>query len=166
MKRLIAIVLTLVLALSLAACSSDKGESTAVESTEISEVSQPDENVNSMEDLYAPFREQIESQAEESNAALGESSKLSVKNDYDSFYLNWKYANWESASEADKAKCINAYMGYLGDLMGMVVTEEDRSEEQTSRLYSSLMNTLKNNPDFTVKEIILYTLAAEESEEE
>ena len=170
MKKILAVLLSAAMLISLAACSSsnesESSETTSSVSeteTESSDVTADEETTENAEssDPYAAMRADIEAQAEESEAELEtENSSIStVKNEYDSFYLDWKYTNWESASEADREKCINAYMGYFGDLMNMWVSDEDRSEEQMSRLYTSLENALIKNPDFTVKEILVYSVA-------
>lgn len=164
MKRTLYIILGIAFVLSLSACSSSDStessinietESTAV-SNETAESSNP----------YEAFQDEANALAESSdaNASSEDDTAVStVKNEYDSVYLQWKYSNWESASDADRRKCAEAYLGYYGDVLGWKVSDEDKSDEQLQKIEESLSGALKKNPDFSVQEIIVYILSEDAS---
>jgi hypothetical protein len=170
MKRTILVLLTLIMLLSFTACSSSETEeSSADESTETTEVSSESSSANGFE----AFQDEANSLAESSDANVEESSESeddgkvsTVNNDYDTVYLQWKYSNWESASDEDRRKCAIAYLGYYGDVLGWKVTEDDQTDEQLEKIETSLEGALENNQDFTVQEIILYILSEDSSSSE
>ncbi|MDO4459102.1 MAG: hypothetical protein Q4C42_03310 [Clostridia bacterium] len=153
MKRIIALILALVMSASFVACSSDK-EFVDSESTEISVT----ENSN----LFEAFQEEANEMAESSDAnvesSVDESKVRDVNNEFDSVYLEWKYSNWETASDADRGKCVIAYVGFLGNVLGWSVKAEDQSEEQMTALTEALESALKANSDITVREYVIYSL--------
>ena len=165
MKHTILVLLTLIMLLSFTACSSSESEEgSADESTETTEVSSESSSANGFE----AFQDEANSLAESSDANVEESSEddgkvNTVNNDYDTVYLQWKYSNWESASDEDRRKCAIAYLGYYGDVLGWEVTEEDMTDEQLEKIETSLEGALENNQDFTVQEIILYILSEDSS---
>ncbi len=163
MKRTILVLLTLIMLLSFTACSSSETE----ESTETTEASTESSSSNGFE----AFQDEANSLAESSDANAEESSEddgkvNTVNNDYDTVYLQWKYSNWESASDEDRRKCAIAYLGYYGDVLGWEVTEEDQTDQQLEKIETSLEGALENNQDFTVQEIILYILSEDSSSSE
>ncbi len=164
MKRTLYIILGIAFILTLSACSSnDSAESSANTDTESTTVSS--ETAESS-NPYAAFQEEASALAESSdaNASSDDSSTVStVKNEYDSVYLQWKYSNWESASDADRRKCAEAYLGYYGDVLGWKVSDADKSDEQLQKIEESLSGALKKNPDFSVQEIVIYILSEDES---
>ncbi len=165
MKRTLYIILGIVFVLSLSACSSsDSAESTSNTDTESTAVSS--ESANSS-NPYEAFQEEANALAESSDANASSESDSStvstVNNEYDSVYLQWKYSNWESASDADRRKCAEAYLGYYGDVLGWKVSDADKSDEQLEKIEDSLSGALKNNPDFSVQEIIIYILSEDSS---
>lgn len=164
MKRTLFIILGIAFILSLSACSSsDSAESsinTETESTAVSSESTESSNP------YEAFQDEASALAESSdaNASSEDDTAVStVKNEYDSVYLQWKYSNWESASDADRRKCAEAYLGYYGDVLGWKVSDEDKSDEQLQKIEESLSGALKKNPDFSVQEIIVYILSDDAS---
>ncbi len=164
MKRTLYIILGIAFILSLSACSSsDSAESsinTETESTAVSSESTESSNP------YEAFQDEASALAESSdaNASSEDDTAVSiVKNEYDSVYLQWKYSNWESASDADRRKCAEAYLGYYGDVLGWKVSDEDKSDEQLQKIEESLSGALKKNPDFSVQEIIVYILSEDAS---
>lgn len=164
MKRTLFIILGIAFILSLSACSSsDSAESsinTETESTAVSSESTESSNP------YEAFQDEASALAESSdaNASSEDDTAVStVKNEYDSVYLQWKYSNWESASDADRRKCAEAYLGYYGDVLGWKVSDEDKSDEQLQKIEESLSGALKKNPDFSVQEIIVYILSEDAS---
>lgn len=164
MKRTLYIILGIAFILTLSACSSsDSAESSANSDTESTAVSS--ETAESS-NPYAAFQEEASALAESSdaNTSSDDSSTVStVKNEYDSVYLQWKYSNWESASDADRRKCAEAYLGYYGDVLGWKVSDADKSDEQLQKIEESLSGALKKNPDFSVQEIVIYILSEDES---
>lgn len=164
MKRTLYIILGIAFILSLSACSSsDSAESsinTETESTAVSSESTESSNP------YEAFQDEASALAESSdaNASSEDDTAVStVKNEYDSVYLQWKYSNWESASDADRRKCAEAYLGYYGDVLGWKVSDEDKSDEQLQKIEESLSGALKKNPDFSVQEIVVYILSEDAS---
>lgn len=164
MKRTLFIILGIAFILSLSACSSsDSAESsinTETESTAVSSESTESSNP------YEAFQDEASALAESSNANASsedDTAVSTVKNEYDSVYLQWKYSNWESASDADRRKCAEAYLGYYGDVLGWKVSDEDKSDEQLQKIEESLSGALKKNPDFSVQEIIVYILSEDAS---
>ncbi len=164
MKRTLYIILGIAFILTLSACSSnDSAESsvnTETESTAVSNVTTENSNP------YEAFQNEASALAESSdaNASSEDSTAVStVKNEYDSVYLQWKYSNWESASDADRRKCAEAYLGYYGDVLGWKVSDEDKSDEQLKKIEESLSGALKKNPDFSVQEIVVYILSEDAS---
>lgn len=164
MKRTLYIILGIAFILSLSACSSsDSAESsinTETESTAVSNETAESSNP------YEAFQDEANALAESSdaNASSEDDTAVSiVKNEYDSVYLQWKYSNWESASDADRRKCAEAYLGYYGDVLGWKVSDEDKSDEQLQKIEESLSGALKKNPDFSVQEIIVYILSEDAS---
>lgn len=164
MKRTLYIILGIAFILSLSACSSsDSAESsinTETESTAVSSESTESSNP------YEAFQDEASTLAESSdaNASSEDDTAVStVKNEYDSVYLQWKYSNWESASDADRRKCAEAYLGYYGDVLGWKVSDEDKSDEQLQKIEESLSGALKKNPDFSVQEIVVYILSEDAS---
>ncbi len=164
MKRTLYIILGIAFILTLSACSSnDSAESsvnTETESTAVSNVTTENSNP------YEAFQNEASALAESSdaNASSEDSTAVStVKNEYDSVYLQWKYSNWESASDADRRKCAEAYLGYYGDVLGWRVSDEDKSDEQLQKIEESLSGALKKNPDFSVQEIVVYILSEDAS---
>ncbi len=168
MKRTLYILLGIVFILSLSACSSsdteESSENTATESTAVNSEAQESSNP------YEAFQDEASALAESSDANASsedDSTAVStVKNEYDSVYLQWKYSNWESASDADRRKCAEAYLGYYGDVLGWKVSDEDKSDEQLTKIEESLSGALKNNPDFSVQEIVVYILSEDASSSE
>ncbi len=164
MKRTLYIILGIAFILTLSACSSnDSAESSANTDTKSTAVSS--ETAESS-NPYAAFQDEASALAESSdaNASSDDSSTVStVKNEYDSVYLQWKYSNWESASDADRRKCAEAYLGYYGDVLGWKVSDADKSDEQLQKIEESLSGALKKNPDFSVQEIVIYILSEDES---
>ncbi len=164
MKRTLYIILGIAFILTLSACSSnDSAESsvnTETESTAVSNVTTENSNP------YEAFQNEASALAESSdaNASSEDDTAVStVKNEYDSVYLQWKYSNWESASDADRRKCAEAYLGYYGDVLGWKVSDEDKSDEQLKKIEESLSGALKKNPDFSVQEIVVYILSEDAS---
>ncbi len=164
MKRTLYIILGIAFILTLSACSSnDSAESsvnTETESTAVSNVTTENSNP------YEAFQNEASALAESSdaNASSEDDTAVStVKNEYDSVYLQWKYSNWESASDADRRKCAEAYLGYYGDVLGWKVSDEDKSDEQLQKIEESLSGALKKNPDFSVQEIVVYILSEDAS---
>ncbi len=164
MKRTLYIILGIAFILILSACSSnDSAESsvnTETESTAVSNVTTENSNP------YEAFQNEASALAESSdaNASSEDDTAVStVKNEYDSVYLQWKYSNWESASDADRRKCAEAYLGYYGDVLGWKVSDEDKSDEQLKKIEESLSGALKKNPDFSVQEIVVYILSEDAS---
>lgn len=164
MKRTLYIILGIAFILTLSACSSsDSAESSVNTDTESTAVSS---KTAESSNPYAAFQEEANALAESSdaNASSDDSSTVStVKNEYDSVYLQWKYSNWESASDADRRKCAEAYLGYYGDVLGWKVSDADKSDEQLQKIEESLSGALKKNPDFSVQEIVIYILSEDES---
>ncbi len=164
MKRTLYIILGIAFILTLSACSSnDSAESSVNTETESTAVSnETTENSNP----YEAFQNEASALAESSdaNASSEDDTAVStVKNEYDSVYLQWKYSNWESASDADRRKCAEAYLGYYGDVLGWKVSDEDKSDEQLKKIEESLSGALKKNPDFSVQEIVVYILSEDAS---
>lgn len=164
MKRTLYIILGIAFILTLSACSSnDSAESSVNTETESAAVSNvTTENSNP----YEAFQNEASALAESSdaNASSEDDTAVStVKNEYDSVYLQWKYSNWESASDADRRKCAEAYLGYYGDVLGWKVSDEDKSDEQLKKIEESLSGALKKNPDFSVQEIVVYILSEDAS---
>lgn len=163
MKKHLFIILSAVLALSLSACSSNSASDNSAVSSSASETSEVSSAASS--DSYEAFRDEANSLAESSDANASSDSSTddgkvaTVNNEYDSVYLQWKYSNWESASDTDRRKCAEAYLGYYGDVLGWKVTDEDKTDEQLEKIEDSLSSALKKNPDFSVQEIILYILS-------
>lgn len=164
MKRTLFIILGIAFILSFSACSSsDSAESsinTETESTAVSSESTESSNP------YEAFQDEASALAESSDANASseyDTAVSTVKNEYDSVYLQWKYSNWESASDADRRKCAEAYLGYYGDVLGWKVSDEDKSDEQLQKIEESLSGALKKNPDFSVQEIIVYILSEDAS---
>ncbi len=60
-----------------------------------------------------------------STASTAGSSGAEILNDYDTKYLKWNAAEWSMATDEEKTECARAYLGYIGDLMSMKVTEAD-----------------------------------------
>ncbi len=166
MKKQIFIILGAVLVLSLSACSSNSASDNSSASSSASETSETSEvSSAASSDPYEAFRDEANSLAESSDANASSDSSTddgkvaTVNNEYDSVYLQWKYSNWESASDTDRRKCAEAYLGYYGDVLGWKVTDEDKTDEQLEKIEDSLSSALKKNPDFSVQEIILYILS-------
>ncbi len=60
-----------------------------------------------------------------STASTTVDSGAEILNDYDTKYLKWNAAEWSMATDEEKTECARAYLGYIGDLMSMKVTEAD-----------------------------------------
>ncbi len=164
MKRTLYIILGIAFILTLSACSSNDSAESSVnietESTAVSNVTTENSNP------YEAFQNEASALAESSdaNASSEDDTAVStVKNEYDSVYLQWKYSNCESASDADRRKCAEAYLGYYGDVLGWKVSDEDKSDEQLKKIEESLSGALKKNPDFSVQEIVVYILSEDAS---
>lgn len=101
---------------------------------------------------------QSESSDQTSETASAESEENSTMiNSYDSDFLNWKIGNWVQASDEQKTECAKAYLGYMGDLMGLKVTDTDlESLDSTVEDLDTIFNA---EMDMTLKEIVLYGLS-------
>jgi uncharacterized lipoprotein NlpE involved in copper resistance len=88
-------------------------------------------------------------------------TSTSVKNVYDANYLSWTSAEWDVAGDEDRYKCAKAYLGYIGDLMGIKVSDSDLSSMDST--LNDLSKIFESQKTMTLKEIVLYGLSNDSS---
>lgn len=149
------ILLTFTVAAFGGCASSDSGSESSAAS---SEVSQPEGSGNY--DAMQSEAEAQNSKAQDQYSSTDESKVNTVRNEYEVTYLTWTATEWAKASDTEKTECARAYLGYIGDLMGMKVTTDDAAQLET--IVPKLEAAMKANPEFSIKEIVVYSLASDE----
>ena len=152
--KILSLCLILVMLLSMAACGvKDPDAEISVDEELVSEY-----NETRAAEVYGSFASEVEALYKEEHPELYDEN--TIQNDYDVSYLSWTYFEYATAKESEKDKCVQAYLGYIGDLIGLPVANYD--EETLGSIKESLATALKNNEDLSVKEIVLYFYASQE----
>ena len=153
--KILSLILILVMLLSMAACGvKDPNAEISVDEELVSEY-----NETKAAEVYGSFASEVEALYKEEHPELYEDENK-VQNDYDVSYLSWTYFEYATAKESEKDKCVQAYLGYIGDLIGLPVANYD--EETLNSLKDSLAKALKNNEELSVKGIVLYFYASQD----
>ena len=156
--KVLSLLLILVMVLSLTACGT-KDASTAGTVTGDAEVL-AEYNETRAAEVYGSFASEVEELYKEEHAELNKENNVS--NVYGITYLSWTYFEYATAKEMEKDACARAYMGYIGDLLGVQMGEI--SEEKLEEVKEALGKALKKNEELSIKEIVLYYYASQEAE--
>lgn len=160
LTKIISLLLVVLMLCAMTACGTkDLDENTAyVEDEEVLN----EYNETKAAEVYGSFASEVEALYEEENPSV-QNEDDTVQNEYDITYLGWTYFEYATAKEAEKDGCAKAYLGYIGDLLGLKVGEPDA--ETLESVKEALSSALKNNEELSVKEIVLYFYASEDTGE-
>lgn len=155
-SKILSLMLILVMVISLTACGvKDPDEGISVDEEVVSNY----EETRAAE-IYGSFADEVEALYEEEHPELFD-EKNKVKNEYEITYLSWTYFEYATAKESEKDKCVQAYLGYIGDLLGLPMGQLD--DETLTSVKESLAKALKNNEELSVQEIVLYFYSGQEN---
>lgn len=157
-SKTLSLILILVMVFSMTACGTKDANETS--STVVDQEVLDEYNETKAAEVYGSFAAEVEALYEKEHQS--ESSENTVKNEYDITYLGWTYYEYATAKESEKDQCAKAYLGYIGDLLGLKVGETDA--ETLEEIKDALAKALKNNEELSVREIVLYFYAGEESQ--
>ena len=154
--KILSLTLILIMLLTMTACGTkDPNQEISVDEEVVSEY-----NETKAAEVYGSFASEVETLYKEEHPELYEDENK-VQNDYDVSYLSWTYFEYATAKESEKDNCVKAYLGYIGDLVGLPTVDYDA--ETLASVKESLAKALKNNEELSVKEIVLYFYASQDT---